>query len=347
MSFLWPSLLWLLIAVPLLVAGYLYLLRRRNKLAVRYASTAIVKEAIGAGQKFRRHVPPTLFLGAMLAMLVAIARPSAVITLPSMSQTIILAVDVSGSMRATDVEPNRISAAQAAAKAFIESLPPNVKVGIVVFAGAASLAQAPTQDRQALLTAIEGFQLQRHTATGSGLLLSLATLMPDSGIDVESINMASTYGARSPAIDKPKTPAKPFTPVAPGSYGSGVIILLSDGRRTIGPDPVEAAKLAADRGVRVYTVGFGSKGGGTVDFGGWSMYMVLDEEALKAVADITRAEYFFAGTAEDLKKVYSSLNSRLVMETKETELTALVTSIGSIFAVAAAALSMLWFNRIT
>ena len=346
MSFLWPSFLWLLIGGPLLVAGYLYLLKRRNKLAVRYASTQLVKEAIGAGQKFRRHIPPALFLLAILAMLIAIARPSAVITLPSMSQTIILAVDVSGSMRATDVDPSRITAAQAAAKSFVEGLPPNVKVGIVVFSGSASLAQAPTQDRQALLTAIEGFQLQRHTATGSGLLLSLATLLPDSGIDIESINMSSTYGARSGPIDKPKAPTRPFTPVAPGSYGSGVIILLSDGRRTIGPDPVEAAKLAADRGVRVYTVGFGSKGGGTVDFGGWSMYMVLDEEALKAVADITRAEYFFAGTADDLKKVYESLNSKLVLETKETELTALITSIGAIFAVAAAVLSMLWFNRI-
>lgn len=351
MRFLWPSMLWLLAAVPLLIGTYVYALRRRSRAAVRYASIGLVRAAIGPGQRIRRHVPPLLFLLALTAMLIAVARPSGTITLPSQQQTIILAIDVSGSMRATDMEPNRISAAQVAAKSFIEELPAKVRVGIVSFAGSATVVQAPTQDREALLASLERFQLQRHTATGSGLILSLATLLPDSGIDLESFNFGSRFGALGGAIgskektDKPAAPPKPFTPVPPGSYGAGAIILLSDGRRTTGPDPVDAAKLAADRGVRVYTVGFGSRGGGSVDMGGWSMYMMLDEDALKTVADVTKGEYFFAGTSADLKKVYATLSSKLVLEKKETELGAFFSAAAALFAIAAAALSFAWFSR--
>lgn len=356
MRFLWPSMLWLLAAVPLLIGTYVYALRRRSKAALRYASVGLVRAAIGPGQRIRRHVPPLLLLLSVVAMLIAVARPSGQITLPSQQQTIILAIDVSGSMRATDMEPNRISAAQLAAKSFIEELPPKVRVGIVSFAGSASVVQAPTQDREALVASLERFQLQRHTATGSGLILSLATLLPESGIDLESFNFGSRFGVMSSAVagkdnkdkksDKPAAPAKPFTPVPPGSYNAGVIILLSDGRRTTGPDPVDAAKLAADRGVRVYTVGFGSRGGGSVDMGGWSMYMMLDEEALKTVADVTKGEYFFAGTSADLKKVYETLSSKLVLEKKETELGAFFSAAAALFALAAAALSFAWFSRL-
>ncbi len=353
MRFLWPSMLWLLAAVPLLIGTYVYALRRRSKAALRYASVGLVRAAIGPGQRVRRHLPPLLLLLALVAMLLAVARPSGQITLPSQQQTIILAIDVSGSMRATDMEPNRISAAQLAAKTFIEELPAKVRVGIVSFAGSATVVQAPTQDREALLASLERFQLQRHTATGSGLIMSLATLLPDSGIDLDSYNFGSRFGTSNGAIGskekadkKSAAPDKPFTPVPPGSYSSGVIILLSDGRRTTGPDPVDAAKLAADRGVRVYTVGFGSRGGGQVDMGGWSMYMLLDEEALKTVADITKGEYFFAGTSADLKKVYETLSSKLVLEKKETELGAIFSAAAALFAITAAALSFAWFSRL-
>lgn len=353
MRFLWPSMLWLLAAVPLLIGTYVYALRRRSKAAVRYANLGLVRAAMGRGQRIRRHVPPVLLLLAVVAMLIAVARPSGQITLPSQQQTIILAIDVSGSMRATDMEPNRISAAQLAAKTFLEELPPKVRVGIVSFAGSATVVQAPTQDREALIASLDRFQLQRHTATGSGLILSLATLLPDSGIDLESFNFGSRFGVSNGAIagkdkkaDKSAAPAKPFTPVPPGSYNAGVVILLSDGRRTTGPDPVDAARLAAERGVRVYTVGFGSRGGGSVDMGGWSMYMMLDEEALKTVADITKGEYFFAGTSADLKKVYETLSSKLVLEKKETELGAFFSAAAALFSLTAAALSFAWFRRL-
>jgi Ca-activated chloride channel family protein len=160
----------------------------------------------------------------------------------------------------------------------------------------------------------------------------------------------SRFGGGSAAIDRPrkleKAPEKKdFTPVAPGSYKSGAIILMSDGRRTTGPDPIEAAKMAADRGVRVYTVGFGTKEGGTIDFDGWSAYVMLDEETLKQVAKITDAEYYHAGTAADLKKVYQTLNSKLALEQRDTEMSALLSALAALLAFCAAGLSLLWFHR--
>jgi Ca-activated chloride channel family protein len=344
MTFLWPQFLWLLLAVPVLVLLYVWLLRRKKKLALRYASLSIVREAMGAGQTVRRHIPPLLFLLAMVAMLIAAARPMAVVLLPSNQQTIILAMDVSGSMRAEDVKPNRLVAAQEAAKGFIKDLPRNVKVGVVAFAGSANVAQLPTTNRDDLVAAIDSFQLQRATATGNAIVVSLATLFPDAGIDV------GDFGAQSRrqgvAIEQAGKQKKEFTPVAPGSFTSAAIIMLTDGQRTTGVDPLDAAKAAADRGVRVYTVGIGTVDGETIGFEGWSMRVRLDEETLKAVAKQTSAEYFYAGTAQDLKKVYDTLSSRLTVEKKETEISALFAMGAALLAFLSAALSLFWFNRI-
>ncbi|WP_375142928.1 VWA domain-containing protein [Aquincola tertiaricarbonis] len=340
-NFLWPDLLWLLLAVPLLVLLYLWLLRRRKRTAVAWASLGIVKEAMGRGTAWRRHVPPLLFLAALVSLLLATARPAAVITLPLVEQTIILAMDVSGSMRAADVEPNRLVAAQNAAKSFITELPRQVRVGVVSFAGTAAVVQPPTTSREDVVAAIDRFQLQRGTAIGSGIVLSLATIFPDANIDLSQVTGQRPMPG---ALDekKPDTAA----PVEPGSYNSAAVILLTDGQRTTGPDSIDAARMAADRGVKVYTVGIGTKEGETIGFEGWSMRVRLDEETLKNVASATRAEYFYAGTAEDLKKVYQSLGSRLTAQKKETEITALFAGLGAALAVAAAALSLLWFNRV-
>ena len=350
MTYSWPEMLLLLLAVPLLVGGYVLLLRRKRKRSLRYASVSLMKVALGPSQQLRRHLPPLLFLLAIIATIIAIARPSALITLPSQQQTIVLAMDVSLSMGAKDVDPNRLTAAQAAAKSFIEEYPAETRIGIVAFGATASLVQTPTQNREDLLAAIERFQLQRGTATGSALYVALATLFPDAGIDLESLVFKgglTRYGAPTTRPEvKPKTPEeKAFKPVPPGSYTSAVIILLSDGRRTTGPDPLEAAKMAADRGVKVYTVGFGTKEGATIGFEGWSVYVRLDEETLQGIAQITRGEYFHAGTAADLKKVYQSLNARLVLERKETEVTFLFAAVAAALLLASALLSLLWFNR--
>ena len=257
-----------------------------------------------------------------------------------------LAMDVSGSMRASDVEPDRITAAQNAAKAFIAELPRHVRVGIVAFAGSAQLAQLPTQSHEDLVKAIDSFQLQRGTATGNGIMLALATLFPNAGIDIAALGERQAMRPRSLDEVTRQDPAKTFTPVAPGSYNSAAIIMLTDGQRTTGVDPLEAAQWAADRGVRVYTVGVGTVQGETIGFEGWSMRVRLDEETLKAVALRTQAEYFHAATAADLKKVYETLSSRLTVEKRETEVSAVLALVGAALAVLAAGLSVGWFGRV-
>jgi Ca-activated chloride channel family protein len=309
---------------------------------VRLASLAVAKAALGQGPGWRRHVPPALMLLALAAGLFAVARPTATITLPIAERTIILAMDVSGSMRAEDVKPNRLVASQEAAKTFIGALPREVKVGVVSFAGTAAVVQAPTTSRDDVIAAIDRFQLQRGTATGSGIILSLATLFPDHGIEIQHVTGQRNFPGR-PLGDKPE---KKFTPVPPGSYNTAAIIMLTDGQRTTGPDPLDAAKMAAERGIRVYTVGIGTTQGETIGFEGWSMRVRLDEETLKNVSLLTHGEYFYAGTADDLKKVYEGLSSRMVVERKETEISALFAALGALLMLLAAGLSVLWFGRV-
>jgi Ca-activated chloride channel family protein len=341
MTFIWPEMLWGLIALPLLILLYVWLQRRRKKTTLRYASLGLVREALGKSIAWRRHLPPALLFVAIAALLLATARPAAVITLPSQQETIILAMDVSGSMRAADVLPDRITAAKEAAKAFVAELPRSVRIAVVQFAGTAAVVQAPTLSRDDVVAAIERFQLQRGTAIGSGIVLSLATLFPDSGIDLSQIT-----GQREMPPGPNDKPKPVFTPVPPGSYPSAAIILLTDGQRTTGPDPLEAAKMAADRGVRVYTVGVGTKEGETIGFEGWSMRVRLDEDTLKGIANLTRGDYFYAGTAEDLKKVYQGLSTKLIVEKKETEISALFAALGALLVVLAASLSVWWFGRV-
>jgi Ca-activated chloride channel homolog len=341
LTFVWPEMLWTLLAVPLLVLLYVWLLRRRKKSSLRYANLALIKEAMGKSIAWRRHLPPALMLLAITSMLIAFSRPAAIVSLPSAEKTIVLAMDVSGSMRAADVLPDRITAAKEAAKAFVAELPRSVRIAVVQFAGTAAVVQPPTLSRDDVVAALERFQLQRGTAIGSGIVLSLATLFPDAGIDLAEIT-----GQRDmpPAPgDKPKPT---FTPVAPGSYASAAIVLLTDGQRTTGPDPVEAAKMAADRGIRVYTVGVGTKDRETIGFEGWSMRVRLDEDTLKSIANVTQADYFYAGTAEDLKKVYQGLSTRLIVEKKETEIGALFAAFGALAVIVAAGLSVWWFGRV-
>jgi len=346
MSFLWPELLWLLLAVPALIGMYWLLLRREKKRMRRYASLAMIREAIGAGQGFRRHLPPLLFLLALVVLLVAIARPTATITLPSQHDTIILAMDVSGSMRATDVAPSRIVAAQNAARAFVADQPASARIGVVSFAATASVVQPPTHNREDILAAIDRFQLQRGTAIGSGILVALKTIFPEVELDLQGSNTRQGAGRGGP-LDRGGEPGETaLKTVPPGSYTEAAIILLSDGQTTTGPNPIEAARVAAEHGVRVYTVGIGTANGQILGSEGWSMRVRLDEEALKTIADITRGGYFYASNASELNTVYQSLNARLSLETRQAEVTALFAGAAAVMALLAALLSMLWFNRI-
>jgi Ca-activated chloride channel family protein len=301
---------------------------------------------MGGAARWRRHLPPAIFLTALVVAILAIARPSAVITLPSQQRTIIMAIDVSLSMRATDVQPNRLAAAQAAAKAFVQELPGDLRVGIVSFAGTALLVQKPTNNRDDLLAALDRLQLDRHTAIGSGIIMSLATLFPAEGIDLESLVLGSRQSWRTHKPEK-KVEKKPAAKaVPPASNTSSAIVLLTDGRRTTGPDPLDAARMAAEHGIRVFTVGFGSAAGGPTMMDGYSIYMMFDEETLKAIAQLTEAEYFHASSADELKKIYQALTSKFVLAKEEREISAIFAALAALLALAAGALSLLWFNRL-
>jgi Ca-activated chloride channel family protein len=343
MTFLWPQNLWLMLALPLLPALYLWLLRRRSRSALRVSSVGVARQAMG--RAWRRHVPPALFGLALLALLLGLARPTARVTLPWSSSTIMLAIDVSLSMRVQDVKPTRMVAAQEAARTFLSELPQNIQVGIVTFAGSAQVAQQATLDRPSLIGAIDRIQMQMGTAVGSAIVVCLAELFPDHGIDLGAMTFGSRHKTRSWDEREGARPT-PITPVAPGSYDAAAIILLSDGRRTTGVDTLQAAKMAADRGIRIYVVGLGTIDGHVAAGEGMAIYLQLDEPTLREVARMTAGEYFHAGTAEDLRSVYQQLGSRLQIQTRNTELTGLLALAAAILIVAASSLSVLWFGRV-
>lgn len=344
MFFLWPDLLWLLLGLPLLPAAYVWVLRRRRRTALRYSSLGVVRAA-SAGRAWRQHLPPALFLLACLGLLLAAARPVARVPLPWARSSIMLAIDVSLSMRVADVKPSRIVAAQEAAKSFLRELPKNIEVGLVTFAGSSQVAQRATLDRESLVASIDAFQMQMGTAVGNAIVQCLAELFPEQGIELADLPYGNKARGRS-LDEKGKPPPMQITPVAPGSYDSAAIILLSDGRRTTGVDTLEAAKMAADRGVRIYVVGLGTVDGDAAMPDGMAIYMQLDEPTLREVARMTGGEYHHAGTAEMLRSVYEKLGSRLQVQTRDTELTGPLTLISALIAATAALLSLIWFARL-
>jgi Ca-activated chloride channel family protein len=347
-TFLWPDMLWLLLAAPALVGLYVHLLNRKKRVALRFAQLGTIKRGLDGRAKFKRHVPPALLLMALCLLVVASARPSAVVTLASQGGTIIMAMDVSGSMRAADVAPTRITAAQAAAKAFVQNRAPAIRIGLVAFSGDAFLVQAPTTDTKNLEDAIDNLRPQFTTAIGSAVLVSLQTIFPQIKPDALMPGFGGdqfTSGVSLNEVSKPK-PASPPPPVQPGSYKSAAIVLMTDGRNTTGPDPVEAARIAANMGVRIFTIGFGTANGQTINFSGRAIRAVLDEDTLKRMASITSAQYFHAQSALELTKIYQQLTTKLQKESEETEISAFFVMAGGFFSALSALLSLLWYHRI-
>lgn len=341
LTFLWPSMLWLLLTLPLVVLAYTSLLARRRRLAQRFANLETVGASAASASSLRRAVPPLLWLLALTALVLAIARPQAALTLPARLDAIVLALDMSGSMRASDMKPNRLNAAQAAAKTFVEQQPRNVRIGVVGIAAAAAVVQSPTNNREEIMAAIDRLEPQRGTALGSGLIIALDALVPAARNDVED------FISPRPGEKKIRRTDELPTRVPKGENRQVAIVLLSDGQSNVGPDPVKAAELASDYGVRIYTVGIGTTEGTTVTAEGWSMRVRLDEETMKRIATITDAEYFNAADAEGLRKVYRALATKLSFEKQQpTEITSVFAAIGALLATLAAFLSMLWFGRI-
>lgn len=365
MTFLWPHMLWLLLAVPALVAVYVALIRRRKKTALRYASLGLVREAMGRGPGWRRHVPPLLFLMALIATIVSVARPAAVITLPEQRGVVMLAVDVSGSMRATDIEPSRLAAAKEAVRTFVNNQPRHVRIGVVAFAATAAVVQPPTNDRTEILEAVDRLQAYPGTAVGEGILTSLSAIFERSDFDIRMELALRQSGRSGPGQmgggnsggsggvplgqlqpDEQQQDRSQVQPAQPGSRKSTVVVLLTDGENTTGPDPVASAQLAADLGVRVYTVGLGTVEGAVIRFLGNSMIVRVDVPALQEIARLTDGAFYQAVTANELREVYETLSTEVVAEPEKTEITVLFSAAAGALALVSVLLSLLWFNRI-
>ena len=335
MTFTWPGMLWLLSLVPVLGSIYILVLRRRRRYAQRYSSLFRVADTLGRNPGFRRHIPMGLFLLGVTVSLLALTRPSSSIMTLAQRGTVILSIDVSGSMRAKDIKPTRMDAVKDAARTFVNIQPRGVRFGIVAFSGTAILVQPATSNKNLALAAIERLTPQMFTAIGSGLLTALDALF----------QKPVPEGA-DPSKDPVAPSAEEPPPVPPGSDSSAAIVLLSDGQSNAGPDPLEAAEKVANRGVRVFTIGVGTKEGVDMSFGVFTFHAILDEATLRKIAAITGGAYFKASTAEQLRGIYQSLGTRLELEKETTEITALFVAAAILLFIAMGVLSLAWFNRL-
>lgn len=312
MTFQWPFLLLGLALVPVLLALYLLAQRRRRAYALRFTNLDLLKEVAGPGPGFRRHVPPLLYLLGVMALLLSIARPMAVIAVPEDQTTIMLVMDVSASMTANDLAPNRMIAAKQAAKAFVDELPQNIQVGLVTFSSNAQINTPPTDDRYAVIEAIDGLRANGGTAIGEGLHLALDAL------------------AERP-IDEGGQPAP------------GVVVLLSDGESSLGRTPETAMDRAREAEVKVYTVGVGQRGA-IVRIG--RQEVRLDEATLQNIAAATGGQYFYAAESGRLADIYADLGSMVSWVEERTEITALVSAVGTLFLILGGAFSLRWLNQL-
>ncbi len=357
MTFLWPAFLYLLALVPVLIGLYILILRRRQRFALKYSSLSLLRQAAPQNSWIRRHLPFALFLTAITSLAFTLARPVSIVTVPSGQTTIILAIDVSRSMCSTDVHPNRMLAAEAAAKSFVQRQGSNTEIGVVAFSTFAEEIQPPTNDQETLLTAIDGLLVGRRTAIGSAILKSIDAI---SEIDK---NVA-------PSVSDPTTSIGP-TPVPKGAYAPDAIVLLTDGVNNTGPLPLDAAKQAADRGVRVYTIGFGTDNGGefpdcspqavsnepfglggppTYGFGGGGsggggfggFRRGIDENTLQEVSAMTGGKYYAASSAGELMNVFRQLPTYVILKHKTSEISVMFALAGALLAVLAVGLSLLW-----
>ena len=332
--FLWHYALVLLLALPVLAGAYVVLLRRKNKAALRYASLGLIREAIGPAAALKTHLAALLLFAGLAALILAVARPVVLTTAAHGEGVIILLMDVSLSMAASDVKPTRLDAARAAAKTFVHAQARDVKIGVVAFGAYADLVQPPTFRREDVLAALDRLELQRFTAIGNGLIAALQIIVPTAdipqGYDLFGMGQA------------PAKPAKAHDPVQPGSYVPAAIVLVSDGRGTMGVPALQAAKLIAKYGIRVYTVGVGTLYGGGVTVEGWpTIHAEFEEETLKEIASITRGTYYLARDAEKVSTIYQRLGRRIVLTKSGTEVSALFVAVGMILSLAAAAISLL------
>jgi Ca-activated chloride channel family protein len=321
-----------LLSIPLFVALYLRIQQRRRKIVENMGSLGFVQDARGGRAGRRRHIPPVLFLAGLTVLLVALARPHAVVSLPGLESTVILSFDVSGSMSAEDMQPTRMEAAKAAAREFVGRQPANVQIGVVAFSDGGIAVLPPTKDQEAVLAAIDRLAPQRGTSLGSGILASLNAIALERG--------------EIPVTGDGLMPVPTPTPVPYGTYIPAAIVLLTDGENTTNPDPLEAAQIASDQGVRVYTIGVGSAAGTTLTVNDFTVFTQLDEPMLQQIASLTDGAYYNAEGEDDLREIYRNLDVQVVVKPEKTEITSIFTGISILFMLLGGAFSLVWFSRL-
>lgn len=340
MSFTWPGALVALVAAPLVIVLHMWLLRRRRRSAVIVTDVALVRAAVPRSSSLRRHIPVALLTVALSAAVISAARPTLTLSVPISESAIVLALDTSSSMCNTDVEPNRLKAAQAAAREFVDGLDEGARVGLVAFNGLAGLVVPPTDDRDAVVEAIGGLTVSRGTAIGQAIIVGIDAIA-ETNDRVESTRVEST----SASDIQPDT-----------------IVLLTDGTNSRGIDPVAAADLAAKRGIRVYTIGFGTDepsnqsctpaqagadvfggpGGGFGPGGGAAGLLQVDEATMTTVAELTGGEYARAGDADDLVDVLTGIPARVGSTERDAEISVWLALAAGMFLIAGLATSMRW-----
>ncbi len=367
MRFIWPFMLWTLLVVPVIVALYLRIQRQRLAQVAAF-------DRFGGGQVtsrhapgFRRHVPALFFLSGLVISLVALARPEAQVSLPRVEGTVMLVLDVSGSMAATDADPSRLAAAKAAASDFVLSQPPTVQIGIVSFSSSGFAIQPPTSDTDALLATIARLEPATGTSLGQGILSALHTIAVDAGLvtdeAVPAVEDVPAAPAAAPASAQAATPAAPADagqePPSPdrreeallaqlpeGDYPASVIVLLSDGEHNESLDPLRAAEAAAERGVPISALGFGTAAGIALEVDGFYVHTALDEATLEQIAAATGGTYFSPGAQQDSQQIYASLSPQLVVKPEDMEITSILAGASMVLLLAGSLFSMLWFNRL-
>jgi Ca-activated chloride channel homolog len=337
MSFIWPAVLALLVLLPVGIAVYQSMGQRRLRrvsglggLGVTVAPGTALARRVGLWRRFSAGL---LILG-LAVLVIALARPQAVVSTPRLEGTVVLAFDVSGSMAATDLTPTRMEVAKAAARDFVERQPPTVQIGVVAFSDGGLSVHAPSNDQAAAVAAINRLAPTRGTSVGQGILASLRTIATrKEGADVD-------YYTNRPS------PTPSPTPVPEGTYDSAVIVLLTDGENNQAPDPLEVAQAAADRGVRIHTVGVGSASGVTLTVNGFTVHTQLNEPALQQIAEITDGTYFKAENAQDLRSIYDNVETELVIRPEPMEVTSIFAGGSLLLLLIGAASSLLWIGRL-
>lgn len=327
MSFLWPLMLFSLLLVPLLVVLYVRLQRRQRQAAAGLGMLGVLRSSSGKGAGASRHIPPMIFLTGLVLLLVAAARPEREISLPRTEGTVILAIDVSNSMNADDLEPTRIEAAKSAARAFVQNQPGTIQVGVVAFSGGGVVVQPPTDNPEDILSSIDRLSPQGGTSLGQGIFSSLSAIAGEAlGIEASAVEEGLAAG-----------------PIGP--FPSAVVVLLSDGENTDPPDPLEIAQVAADAGVRIYPVGIGSPEGTVVEVEGFKVLSRLDETLLQQIASLTNGRYYRAEDAESLQEIYRNIDLHLTIKEEKMEITSLVAGLSILLFLTGGALSLFWFGR--